>query len=74
MNQATIYATILVVAAAAITSGALYMLATQPTPEQQSMGIAYGEPTPGGMPGLNNRPDGTYLENSTDGSDFGPAA
>jgi hypothetical protein len=73
-NKATIYATILVVAAAAITSGALYVLAIQPTTQQETTDITFGEPTPGGMPGLNNRPGGTFLENSTDGSDFGPAA
>jgi hypothetical protein len=66
-NKATIYATILVLAAASITSGALYALATQPANQQQPMGITYGEPEPGGMPGLNNRPNELYPENNTDG-------
>jgi hypothetical protein len=66
-NKATIYATILVVAAAALTSGALYMLSTQPATQQQTLGITFGEPPPDGMPGLNNHPNEPFPDNGTDG-------
>ncbi len=66
-KKATICAIILIVAAATLTSGAIYALANQPTTQQQTMGITYGEPTPGGMPGLENHPNDRLPDNSTDG-------
>lgn len=62
-RQATILATLLIVAAATIAAGAVYVMANQPL-DQTDQSITFGEPPPDGMPGLETRP-----ENQTDGPD-----
>jgi hypothetical protein len=61
-KKTAIYATLLIVAAAVITSGAIYVMANQPTtPDKTGQSIAPGEPNPNGMSGLETVP-----ENQTD--------
>ena len=55
-KQAMILATLLIVAAATIASGAMYVMANQPTnPTDQS--LTSEDLLPGGMPGLETRPE-----------------
>lgn len=61
-KQAAIFATVIMVVAATIASGAMYVMANQPV-DQTDESLTFGQP-PGSMPGLETRP-----ENQTDSSD-----
>ena len=65
-KQTAIFATLIMVVAATIASGAMYVMANQPI-DQLNQDEAFEDSTPGNMPGLETRPD-----NQTDSGPDGP--
>ncbi len=64
-KQTATIATLVIVAIAAMTSVAIYVMANQPTDQTEDQTLNQGEPPSNGMPGLFD----TRPENQTDGLD-----